>query len=187
MRAGLGSGPAAEGVARPGREAGEAAPAGLRQDRAPRLGARHPASGPGARQARLRQARRPALHLAPHLALSFALALLLAGPAAAQRPGCGFGEGLAALREAEARLHAPITGLLVGREAAAAAGRSLGLAAARFSGCGCPRAAEAAGEAGQLAEAAAGAAEVARLQPLLDRAGFSARLAREGLGRRGCS
>jgi hypothetical protein len=115
--------------------------------------------------------------------------LLLAGPAAAQRSGCGMGLGLDALRGAEGVLRAGVAApsLLEGRAAAAEAAQSLGEAAGRLGGCGCGEAAGHAQEAAALAEAARGADSLDGVRRGLDRARFSARLARERLDRRGCS
>ncbi len=115
--------------------------------------------------------------------------LLLAGPAAAQRGGCGLGLGLEALRAAEAPLRtgAEAPSLLAGREAAGQAADRLGEAAQRLAGCGCAQAAGLAGEAAGLAEGLRGAAELAQIRRGLDRARFSARLARERMEGRGCS
>ncbi len=115
--------------------------------------------------------------------------LLAAVPAAAQRSGCGMGLGLEAMRGAEAPLRAgaTATSLLAGREAARQAAGQLAEASRHLAGCGCRQAAEHLGEAARLAEEGEGAAEVERIRRGLDRAGFSARLARERLDRQGCS
>ncbi|WP_043337494.1 hypothetical protein [Belnapia moabensis] len=117
------------------------------------------------------------------------LVLLLAGPAAAQRGGCGMGLGLEALRGAEEALRAgaEAPSLLAGREAAGQAADRLAEAAGRLAGCGCARAAGEAQEAAGLAEGLRGAAELAGIRRGMDRARFSARLARERLDRQGCS
>ena len=117
-----------------------------------------------------------------------ALALLLAAPASAQVPRCGFGLGLEALRGADRQLQAGLAteDLLPGRAAAEAAAASLAEAAGRFAGCGCPRAAELAHEAAGLAEQARSEASPDRLRRALDRARFSLGLARDRLDRRGC-
>ena len=85
-----------------------------------------------------------------------ALALLLAAPAAAQAPRCGFGLGLEALRGADRQLQAGVAAadLLAGRDAAEAAAAALAEAAGRFEGCGCRQAAELVREAAGLAEQA---------------------------------
>lgn len=114
-------------------------------------------------------------------------ALLLAGPAPAQRPGCGFGLGLEALRAAEAALRPEPASLAAGRAAGGVAADQLRAAAARLAGCGCPRAAEQAGEAAGIAEETRAEAGRERLRRLLDRAGFAAGEARARLDRQGCS
>ncbi|MFC7473046.1 hypothetical protein ACFQS7_01680 [Dankookia sp. GCM10030260] len=117
-----------------------------------------------------------------------ALALLLAAPALAQSPRCGFGLGLEALRGAERPLQAGIAAadLLPGRDAAEAAAAALAEAAGRFEGCGCRQAAELVREATGLAEQARSETGLDRLRRVLERARFSAGRARDGLGRRGC-
>ncbi|WP_135468814.1 hypothetical protein [Crenalkalicoccus roseus] len=118
-----------------------------------------------------------------------ALLLLLAWPAAAQRGGCGFGEGLAALAAAERALRgAPeLPSLSAGRALAAEAGERLRAGAGILAGCGCARAAEEAAEAALLAEQAGSEVELARLRATLDRARFSLSLARQRLDRTGCA
>jgi hypothetical protein len=117
----------------------------------------------------------------------------LAAPAAAQRPRCGFGEGLEALRMADQALAAalarqpPAAGLLAGREALQDAADRLRAAEARLAGCGCPRAAADAGDAATAAEQGQGEAGVPRQAAAMDRARFSIRLARERLDRAGCA
>ncbi|MCB4820866.1 hypothetical protein [Roseicella aerolata] len=115
--------------------------------------------------------------------------LLLAAPAMAQAPRCGFGLGLEGLRGADRHLRAgsAAEGLLAGREAADAAAAALTEAAARLAGCGCPLAAEQVREAAGLAEQARSEAGPDRLRRTLDRARFSLGQARERLDRRGCS
>ncbi len=117
------------------------------------------------------------------------LLLVLAGPAAAQRSGCGMGLGLEALRGAEAALRAGVAApsLLGGRAAAAEAAGALREAAGRLGQCGCGQAAGHAQEAEGLAEAARAGDSLDAVRRGLDRAQFSARLARERLDRRGCS
>jgi hypothetical protein len=116
------------------------------------------------------------------------LLLLLAVPAAAQAPRCGFGLGLEALRSADRHLQAGIAaeGLLPGREAAEAAASGLAEATARLADCGCPQAAGHAREAAGLAEQARFESSPDRLRRALDRARFSVGQARERLDRRGC-
>ncbi|MBL6454975.1 hypothetical protein JMJ55_06545 [Belnapia sp. T6] len=115
--------------------------------------------------------------------------LLAAMPAAAQRGGCGLGLGIEALRGAEAPLRAgaEAPSLLAGREAAGQAADRLTEAAAWLTGCRCAQAAGQAREAAGLAEELRGAAELERIRRGMDRARFSARLARERLDRQGCS
>lgn len=120
-------------------------------------------------------------------ALALGLAFALSAPAAAQRPRCGFGEALAALRAAGAGLARPVEGLGSGRAQAAAVHDALRTAREGLAGCGCRRAAEDAGEAAMLAEQGAAEHSAARIAAVLDRAAFSARLARERLDREGCS
>jgi hypothetical protein len=117
-----------------------------------------------------------------------ALALLLAAPAAAQAPRCGFGLGLEALRGADRQLQAGVAAadLLPGRDAAEAAAAALAEAAGRFEGCGCRQAAELVREAAGLAEEARSEASPDRLGRALARARFSLGLARDQLDRRGC-
>jgi hypothetical protein len=117
-----------------------------------------------------------------------ALALLLAAPAAAQAPRCGFGLGLEALRGADRQLQAGVAAadLLPGRDAAEAAASALAEAAGRFEGCGCRQAAELVREAAGLAEEARSEASPDRLGRALARARFSLGLARDQLDRRGC-
>ncbi|MDO9709161.1 hypothetical protein [Paracraurococcus lichenis] len=116
-------------------------------------------------------------------------ALLLALPAAAQAPRCGFGLGLEALRGAERQVQAGLAAgdLPAGRAAAEAAAASLEEAATRLGGCGCAQAAGFAREAQGLAEQARSEAVPERIARALDRARFSLGLARERLERRGCS
>jgi hypothetical protein len=118
--------------------------------------------------------------------IPLAVLLLLAAPAAAQRPGCGFGLGLEALGQAQRSLGSEPGSLSAGRATASAATGALAEAAGRLAGCGCAQAAADAREAAGLAEQATAEPALERLRRLLDRAGFSARLARERLERRGC-
>lgn len=120
--------------------------------------------------------------------LSFVLAaVLLISPALAQRAGCGFGSALERLGEADRMLAAVPESLPAGRTAGTAAGSSLRQATATLAGCGCHQAADHATEAAGLAEQATAEANLARVRGALDRARFSLRLARERLGRQGCS
>ena len=115
------------------------------------------------------------------------LLLVLAAPAWAQRGGCGLGLGLQAMASAGQVLDAPVAGLGAGREQAAAAVQALGEAQARLLGCGCRRVAEQVLEAGGIAEAARASADVPALRRGLDRARYALGLARERVGRDGCS
>jgi hypothetical protein len=116
-----------------------------------------------------------------------ALLLALAGPALAQRGGCGLGLGLQAMAGADQLLAAEVTGLAAGREQAGAAVASLAEAAARLQGCGCRRVADQVAEAGGIAESARAAAEVPALRRTLERARHALGLARERAGRDGCA
>lgn len=115
--------------------------------------------------------------------------LLLALPAnaAAQRPRCGYGEALSALRDAAAAAAVPVTGLADGRDRAGSVHADLRTATEVLQGCGCRRAAADTADAALLAETAAHQPSAAAIAQGLERAGFSLRLARERLGREGCS
>ena len=115
--------------------------------------------------------------------------LLLALPATAtgQRPRCGYGEALSALRNAEAAVMRPVTGLANGRDLAGGVHADLRTATAVLQGCGCQRAAQDAADATLLAETAAQQGSAQAIAAGLGRAGFSMRMARERLGREGCS
>jgi hypothetical protein len=112
--------------------------------------------------------------------------LALAMPAAAQRPQCDFGTGVASLREARLRLSAPVTGLVNGREEGLAIAAVLDAARERFTTCGCPRLAEPVNEAARLAEQAGYEASAARIVQTFSQAGFRARLALQALDATGC-
>ena len=112
--------------------------------------------------------------------------LALGGPALAQRPYCDFGTGVHALRDAQSRLAAPVTGLVSGREAGLAIAETLDTARARFAACGCPRLEELVNEAARLAEQAGYEASAARIAQTFTQAGFRARLARQALDANGC-
>lgn len=116
-------------------------------------------------------------------------ALLLAAPAAAQVPRCGFGLGLQAFHRAERQAKAGIAteDLLPGRDAAEAAAAALAEAAGHFAGCGCQRIAELTQDAQRLAEQAQSETTQASLRRALERATVSLGLARDRLDRRGCS
>lgn len=110
-----------------------------------------------------------------------------APPALAQRARCDFGSALEGLAEADRALATAPLSLTAGRAAGAAAGPGLRRAAAILEGCGCRQAAGHAAEALGLTEQAAAEAGLDRLRAALDRARFLAGLARERLGRQGCS
>ena len=114
------------------------------------------------------------------------LLALLAGPAAAQSPGCGYGLGLEALRAGQAALAAEPDSLSAGREAGTAAAEQLAAAAGRFAGCGCARLGDQAREAAAIAAEAGAAAEREAVRRILARARFSAGRAREAADRQGC-
>jgi len=120
--------------------------------------------------------------------LALPVLLLLATPALAQRPGCGFGLGLAALRQAGSGLEAAAraASLLTGLDTAAAVAPVLADATSRLAGCGCARAAAEAGDAAGLAEQARSEATLDRLRATLDRARFFVSRARHRLDTRGC-
>jgi hypothetical protein len=117
--------------------------------------------------------------------LSLLLALL-APPAEAQRPRCGYGEALAGMQAAEERLAALPGGLLEARGKAEAVASGLRGSAGGMAGCGCPRLAEGLGEAAGIAEPAIAAASLAEALARLERARFALRLVREAEGRQGC-
>ncbi len=114
---------------------------------------------------------------------------LLAAPAAAQRSRCGYGDGLAALREAAATLDAAearVGSLAEGRALAADAAGRLRAGAAVLAGCGCTRAAAEAETAAAVAERGISAAAANAALDALRQAGFRLSLLRERLGRDGC-
>lgn len=115
--------------------------------------------------------------------------LVLAMPVQAQRSGCGMGAGLEALRAAERPLREGMGAgsLSAGRDLGGVAADRLTEAAVRLEGCGCRQVAEHLREAAGLAEEVRAEASLERLRRVLDRAAFSAGLARERLDRRGCS
>jgi hypothetical protein len=125
----------------------------------------------------------------PAIALTLALvASLPCLPAVAQRAGCGFGAGLEGMRAAARALaEPPRPSLVAGRDLAGATATRLREAAAVLDGCGCRQAAAGVGEAAALSEEAQAQSSLDGLRRLLDRAGFSLRLARERLDRQGCS
>ena len=117
------------------------------------------------------------------------LLLLMAAPAQAQFSGCGMGLGLEALRAAERPLREGMTAdsLSAGRRLGGAAADRLTEAATQLEGCGCRQAAGHLRDAAGLAEEVRAGSSLERLRRVLDRAAFSAGLARERLDRRGCS
>jgi hypothetical protein len=114
------------------------------------------------------------------------IALTLAMPAAAQRPQCDFGTGIASLQEARLRLSAPVTGLVSGREGGLAVAAMLDTARERFAACGCPRLAEQVNEAARLAEQAGYEASATRIAQTFRQADFRALQARQAMDSRGC-
>ena len=120
---------------------------------------------------------------------AFLLILLVAMPAQAQRSGCGMGLGLEALRVAERPLRDGLAAgsLSAGRMLGGAAADRLAEAAAQLEGCGCRQVAAHLRDAAGLAEEVRAEASLERLRRVLDRAAFSAGLARERLDRHGCS
>jgi hypothetical protein len=116
-----------------------------------------------------------------------AVLLVVAAPAWAQRGGCGLGLGLQAMAQADQVLAAEVAGLGAGREQAASAVQALGEAQARLLGCGCRRVADQVAEAGGIAEATRSSADVPALRRGVDRARYALGLARERVGRDGCS
>lgn len=114
------------------------------------------------------------------------MVLMLASPAVGQRPFCDFGIGVAALREAQARLAAPVTGLVSGREEGLAVAALLDTARERFNACGCSRLAEWVNEAARLAEQAGYEASAMRIAGTFRQAGFRAQQARQAMDGTGC-
>jgi MoxR-like ATPase len=114
--------------------------------------------------------------------------LLMALPAAAQRPGCGLGQGLAALDAAERAMAgaARATALLPLRDAAGRATSRLEEAARILAGCGCRRMAEQAAEGAGIAAGAVPASDPATIRRLLERARFSGDQARTIRDREAC-
>lgn len=102
------------------------------------------------------------------------------------RPHCGYGEGLAALREAAREAALPVPGIMEGRARGEAVVTTLTSAMATFNGCGCPRLAELTGEALRVAQSAPSEASIARLSQLFSQARFRMQLAREHAERAGC-
>jgi len=118
--------------------------------------------------------------------MALALAAPAPGPAWAQRPFCGYGEGVAGLRQAQEALSRPVEGLLAGREAGLAIAGVLDGAHAAFARCGCPRLAETLAEPARMAESAASQASVSAVAETFRQTGLRIRLARQQLERDGC-
>jgi hypothetical protein len=102
------------------------------------------------------------------------------------RPYCGYGEGLAALREVAREAALPVPGIMEGRARGEAVVGALTGAAATFTGCGCPRLAELTREAVRVAQSAPSEASIARLSQVFGQVGFRTQLAREQSERAGC-
>jgi len=116
------------------------------------------------------------------------LLVVLAAPAAAQRPQCGFGLGLQALREADRALRAGSVApdLPAGRAAAEAAVAALKVSLGQFHGCGCAQVIQPVQDAAGLVEQASIETTTDRIRRVLERARFSLDLARQRLDREGC-
>ena len=114
------------------------------------------------------------------------IALALSAPAQAQRPFCDFGQGVAALRQAQHSLAAPIPGLVAGREAAQAIADSLDTAHTAFTRCGCWHLAEMLPEPARMAESATSHSAVSQIRATLENTALHINLARQALDRRGC-
>ena len=112
--------------------------------------------------------------------------LTLATPATAQRPFCDFGTGVTAVRDAQARLAAPVTGLVTGRETGLAIAATLEAARATFAACGCPHLTDLTDEAARLTEQTGYEASAARIAQTFTQAGFRVRLARQAMDTNGC-
>jgi hypothetical protein len=102
------------------------------------------------------------------------------------RPYCGYGEGLAALREVTRDAARPVPGIMEGRASGEAMLRALSGAAATFTGCGCPRLAELTREAERVAQSAPSEASIARLSQVFGQVAFRTQLARDHSERAGC-
>jgi hypothetical protein len=102
------------------------------------------------------------------------------------RPYCGYGEGLAALREVAREAALPVPGIMEGRARGEVVVRALSSAAATFTGCGCARLAELTREAERVAQGAPSEASIARLSQLFSQVGFRTQLVREQAERAGC-
>jgi hypothetical protein len=118
------------------------------------------------------------------------LVLLLGiSTAPAQRPGCGYGDALAALRSADLLLAAApaLPDLATARHTAMSAAERLRSLGAVLQGCGCVRTTAGAADAAEVAEAATAEPSVAGIAVALDRARWALRLVRDRLDRNGCS
>jgi hypothetical protein len=102
------------------------------------------------------------------------------------RPYCGYGEGLAALREVAREAALPVPGILEGRARGEAVLRALSGAAATFTTCGCPRLVELTREAERVAQGAPSEASIARLSQVFGQVAFRTQLVREQSERAGC-
>jgi hypothetical protein len=102
------------------------------------------------------------------------------------RPYCGYGEGLAALREVAREAALPVPGIMEGRARGEAVVSALAGAAATFTACGCARLAELTQEAVRVAQSAPSEASIARLSQVFGQVGFRTRLVREQSERAGC-
>ncbi|WP_431303908.1 hypothetical protein [Sediminicoccus sp. BL-A-41-H5] len=102
------------------------------------------------------------------------------------RPYCGYGEGLAALREVAREAALPVPGILEGRARGEAVLRSLSGAATTFTACGCPRLVELTREAERVAQSAPSEASIARLSQVFGQVAFRTQLAQEQSERAGC-
>ncbi len=112
--------------------------------------------------------------------------LLAAAPTAAQRPFCEFGTALAALREADAALAAPVASLTTGRERAEAARAALDQARATLTGCGCADAAARAADASLLAARARQEPSAEGVAQAMGQARERLAWTQAALGARGC-
>jgi hypothetical protein len=107
-------------------------------------------------------------------------------PTGMPRPYCGFGEGLAALREVAREAALPVPGILEGRARGEAMLRALSGAATTFTGCGCPRLAELTREAERVGQSAPSEASIARLSAVFGQVAFRTQLARQHAEREAC-
>ena len=102
------------------------------------------------------------------------------------RPYCGYGEGLAALRDVAREAALPVPGIVEGRARGEALVSTLSGAATTFTTCGCPRLAELTREALRVAQSAPSEASIARLSQVFGQVGFRTQLARDQSERAGC-